>query len=202
MSLLTSCGKKSTESSSKKLEANLQEESEYGLPTIGFQKSVKLNYRFTSSYEYLSIDPSGQKEVLGERPFFLFLNENNSIEMHFYSRTDLKSVGYLDLGSKFETTQIKNLPDIAKNPEYVVIHNYYRNFTYGMPNPYSAEQDMLNKIFVIETEVADLPYIGRAKIMFWVTCQGGFNFKDKDTYHCGQGNLVFNYKLLDYVLTK
>lgn len=201
MSLLTSCGKKATETAEKS-QSGLQEESSYGLPKVGFQKSVNLNYRFEHSYENMTFDPSGDKEVLGDRPFFLFLNEDNSIELNFYSKTNLKSVGYLDLGNKFEVTQIKNLSDISMHPDFKPMTDFYRVFTYGKANLDSPLQDMLNKVFVVETEHADLPYIGRAKIMFWITCNGGFTFKNKNEYLCGDGKLAFNYKLLDYVLTK
>lgn len=200
--LVTSCGKKSNESAMPIRETLGQEESAYGRPTIGYQRSVKLNSRLAYVYEELSIDPAGQKEVLGEMPFYLFLNEDNSMEVNFYSQTDLKKVGYLDLGKRFETTSFKNLSDVRKALGFVVVPNFERSFTYGEANPVIPEQDMLNKVFVIETEVADLPYIGRAQIMFWVTCEGGFRFKDKDDYQCGQGNLVFNYKLLDYELVE
>lgn len=202
MALMTSCGKNQTNKSKGSEGQNSREDSQYGLPVVGFQRSVDLNYRLEHSYENLSFNPSGKRDVLGDRPFFLFLNEDNSIELRFYSKIDLKTVAYLDLGNKFETTQNKSFSEISNHPNYKKMNDYFRHFTYGSPNLDSPQQDMLNKIFVIETEESDQPYSGKAKIMFWVECQGGFNFKDKHNYHCGHGKLVFNYKLLDYTLTK
>jgi hypothetical protein len=204
LTLFVSCGKKATtETSNQDSEANSLEESGYGLPRIGFHREVNLNYRMAHAYEDLTVDPQGKKEVLGEMPFFLFLSEDNTIKLQFYSKQDIKNVSYLDLDSDFEKTTIKLFDKKILNHQYLQeAHVFRRYFTYGEANLDYPEQDMLNKVFIVETEQGDLPFVSNMTTMFWVECHGGFNYKNKNDYSCPHGKIKFNYKLLDYSLTK
>lgn len=204
ISSLISCGeKKTTSSASGNSDVDTIEETEYGLPVIGFHRSLHLNYRLQHAYENLTVNPNGDKKVLGEMPFFLFLSEDNAIDLNFFSRQDIIKVSYLNLASAFEKTEVKLFDKkILLNPKIREVVDFYRDFSYGKSNLESPEQDMLNKVFIVETEEGDLPYVSNMKIMFWVECHGGFDFKNKDNYSCGERRLKFNYKLLDYKLTK
>jgi len=153
-------------------------------------------------YENMTINPNGTGSVLGDRPFYVEVNEDNALRVSFYSSHDLKKVEYIDLSKKFETTAVKDL-------EYSQllrlgtkeIPDFYREFTYGKNNFDSSEQDMLNKVYIIETQESNHPYLATVTMLLWVECKGGFK-KSSTSYSCGSGNLEFHYKLVNYKLQK
>ncbi len=203
--LVVSCGGKSSNHTTSHPEKQGLEEAEtaYALPEVGFQRSVSLNYKFEHLYENLTVNPHENRKVLGANPFFIFLSEDNGIELKVYASQDIKRVSYLDLGKKFETTNIKTFTsEIYLEPNLKEIQDFNYTFTYGETNLDFPEQDMLNKVFIIETETGDLPHVSNMKTMFWVECHGGFKSGTKDIYSCAHGKLKFNYKLLDYRLNK
>lgn len=205
LTLLASCGKNAPEKTSKNdSESNsIERESGYGMPKIGFHKTVNLNYNLEWIYEFMTVNPNGNEAILGDRPFYLEINEDNEVQIRFYSDHYLKSVSYIDLGSKFDTTVVKHLNQKTGFVSMLKpIEDFYREFTYGNKNPESPEQDMLNKVFVIETQEKDHPYKSSMKLMIWLECHGGLRLKSKFDYTCEGDALKFNYKLLDYKLEK
>jgi len=205
LSILASCGKpSSSETSNTSVDpVTVNEEAVYEKPQTGIKKVVALNYKFKHAYEDLSLKSHPSQNVLGHKPFFIFLSEDNSIELKFYSTQEIKKVGYLDLGNKFEVFNKNNINShTLKITPLTEISEYDDTFTYGKPQLNSFDVDMLNKVFVIETEAGDLPYVSKMKTIFWVECSSGFKFKNKDEYSCGHGKLKFNYKLLEYELMK
>lgn len=205
LTLLASCGKQeSKKGSDKNSESNtIESESGYEMPKIGFHKTIKLNYNLEWIHEFMTVDPNGNKTILGDRPFYLEINENNEVEVRIYPDQYLKSVSSIDLDRKFDSTIVKH---IEKNPNFKnmlnPVENFYREFTYGKINLDSPEQDMLNKVFVIETEESDFPYKSTMKLMIWMECHGGLMFKSKTNYTCDNNSMRFNYKLIDYKLHK
>ena len=199
---VVSCSKSESKKQETKSTQSLEQESGYTLPRIGFHKSVKLNYRLEFMYENMTINPNGNGSVLGDRPFYVEINEDNALRVSFYSSHDLKKVEYVDLSKNFETTAIKDL-DYSQLLRLKVkeIPDFYREFTYGKTNFDSPDQDMLNKVFIIETQESDDPYLATVTMMLWVECKGGFK-KSSASYGCGPGNLELHYKLVDYKLQK
>lgn len=203
LTLLASCGKKPTTEKSKSLQKDSVEweSSAYEIPKVGFHKAIALNYHLEWLHEFMTVNPNGNKPVLGDRPFLLEISEDDAVEIRFYSDHYLKSVSYMDLGNKFDSTKIANL-NVNKMTALTNMADFYRSFTYGQPNIDSPEQDMLNKVFIIETEEADGPYKSTMKMMIWMECHGGLKFKSKNDYTCGKNAMKFNYKLIDYKLQK
>ena len=79
LSVLVSCnGGKSEKTAQEKNDKAL---SPYSAPVIGHQRSITLNYRQESSYEHLTFNPNPNTEVLGEKPFFLFLDSDNAFRL-------------------------------------------------------------------------------------------------------------------------
>ena len=205
LSVLASCGKQpSSEISNSSMEpVTANEEVVYVKPQTGIKKVVALNYKFAHFYDDLSVKSHPSQNVLGHKPFFIFLSEDNSMELKFYNTQDIKKVGYLDLGNKFEGFNKNNINShTLKITDFAEVGEYDDTFTYGKPQLNSFDVDMLNKVFVVETEAGDLPYVSKMKTIFWVECAGGFEFKNKDEYSCEHGKLKFNYKLLEYELNE
>lgn len=205
LTILASCGKGTSKNTTTASESPLTgtEESIYAKPKTGILKTASLNYKFQHAYEELSISSNPNDKVLGDRPFFIFLDNDNSLELNFYSSQDVKKISYLNLGDKFETTNKKELNLASfQYPLLRQTHEAREKLLYGKPQLSSLDMDMLNKVFLVETEAGDGTYVSRMKIMFWIDCLGSFKFTNKDEYSCGQGKLKFNYKLLEYELNK
>lgn len=203
--LLFSCEKseKLIEDSKSQSEFVRDEETPFILPRVGFTKAVPLNYNLEFMYENITFNPNGNGDILGDRPFYLEIDENNSVGIRFYSKTYLKNVKVINLGKYFETAKIKELKvSNLQGLQVKEITDFGREFTYGKAYSDYPEQDMLNKVFLIETQESDYPYLASSSLFIWVECHGGFQSKADKTYKCGHGNLVFNYKLADYKLQK
>lgn len=198
LTLLVSCGGSSENSleESGSTAGDAYEASGLGVPKIGFHRTVSLNYRFANSYEDLTFNPNGNKEVLGDKPFFMFLNEGDKIDLNFYSKQDIKKVSYLKASALNSGTIISNLDiSVLNNKSWQDITDFERVFTYR--KEFDSEQDMDNKIFIVETEEADLPFVSNSKVMFWLECSASFRVTS-----CPEGKLKFNYKLLSYSLSR
>lgn len=197
LTVLVSCNGSSEKSEgSVSSEANTFEESGFGKPKVGFHRAVSLNYRFANSYEDLTFNPNGNSEILGEMPFYMFLNDGDKIDLRFYPNQDIKKVSYLNVGSLHSRTVISSLDiSVLTNPSLRSIPDFERVFTYR--KEMDSEQDMDNKVFIVETEEANLPFVSNSKIMFWLECSTISRLSS-----CPESKLKFNFKLLSYSLSR
>lgn len=165
---------------------------------MGFQKSFNLNYRLEWLYEIITVNPNGNGTVLGDRPFYVEAHENSEIKIAFYNSQNLKSVKYINYDPTYENFLMTGLIDqIPTDKRLKEISDFTREFTFGIQNVESPEQDMANKVFIIETEESEHPYKGTMKLAFWLTCR-----ESLQKGVCPEAKLKFNYKLLDYSLIK
>jgi hypothetical protein len=199
-----SCGKKASESEPKNLDQIISNEDQgYALPPDNFQRSVALDYEVDSLYEEMTVNPNGNNKVLGDSIFYLFLSPENQIELRFYVDVKIKNISYIDFRENYKGIDIKSFEkDILKNMNFKKVKNFFRKLTYGISNWESPEQDMLNKVFLLESEAINGHYKSNMKLIIWVECLDDFSFVSEKSYSCGQGKLIFNYKLLDYQLQK
>lgn len=208
LSLFVSCNGKSGDKNQSKEANGLEtqtpaETSRYVKPQIGIHRSFVMNYDLDSMYERLTINPTGNGSVLGNFPFWLDMKDNGGFDVHFYSGQNLKSVKYLDFGRMFNSKMIESLGiSDVKNRMPTQISDYADEFTYGLTNVYAPKQDMKNKVFIIETQESDYPYLSTMTLMIWADCEGLLQVRSTSDYSCENGKLRFHYKLLDYKLEK
>lgn len=193
--LLVSCSE-SSESGESSEESSYEKESGYGMPRIGFHRAVTLNYRFAHSYEDLTVNPNGNVEVLGDMPFFMFLNEGDKLEVMFYNDQDIKNISYLNFSSLVSGTIISELnSSILAHPSLKNIPAFERELTFNKDS--ESNQDLTDRVFIVETEEANLPMVSNSKTMVWLECTTSSRLKT-----CPEGKLKFHYKLISYNLSK
>ena len=202
LSLLASCKGGPSEESEDAYSTYTEAAETFDPPEVGFYRGINLNYRFTSVYEYMYLKPDSRNPVPGHKPFVLFLYEEDRIELNYYREQDIKSVSYINLGKSLETSNFKDVNiEILSDLRLKKIKNPFRSFEFGSFDPNFPEQDMAGKVFFVESEAADLPYVSKMTVMFWLECDGGLKWKSKEEYSCPT-KLKFNYKLLKYKLDK
>jgi hypothetical protein len=205
-----SCGKKDTIEvqvphnllAEKSLMASPDHSHQFDLPRVGFHRSVNINYHFEHMYENMTINPPVPNPAPGAKPFFISMSTATKMYINYYPYHDIKKVQYIDYKSSIDFIDLKSIPlhEILNNPKIRTIKNPYREFSLGDKHADFPEQEMSGKVFIVESEAADLPYVSKMTIMFWFQCVGDEIGKSKSYYNCDSQKFNFHYKLLSYNL--
>lgn len=214
---LFGCNEKSTNSNLEQVELGQSEQSilekndTFILPVINHHRTFTIDPSISTIYENMTINPSKNGNVLGDNAFYIMINENinptwSEIVLRFNSDTLVKSVFFIDL-SKKDLSAINLDKNTLKNIKTNDVDDFYKNeFSWGERKIDYPASEMLNKVYVINTEESDFDnnnkeYRSQSSYLIWFECSDSIKFVNEFKYSCGKNKLKFSYKLLDYKLT-
>ncbi len=215
LTVLCSCGKSSKSSGDEASSTNkvdsISNEDGFALPDKNYQSSFTIDSSISSFYEGITVNPMKHGKVLGDEAFYVDVNSEvypdyEYFKLEFYNTTKVLTVRYLDLKNTSlppENITFEKLPSFKLKE----IANFkVDNFSWGKRLIDNQEYDMLNKAFMIQTQVVDRKenkeFNATSTYLVWFECKGNISTVNDFAYACGKLNLKFHYKLLDYNLAK
>lgn len=208
---LCSCGGGQSEQDNQNIvDQSELKAAEFTLPKVNSYRAITIDSAVSTTYEEMTISSHNDSRILGNKAFYVMINENafplyHEMRLGFYGSTKVNNIFYSDL--KYTSLPLSELTkaDLPILKLKDMTGSFRDGLAWGKRDLDNPESDMLNKVYVIRTEEMtesnNIEFKSESMYLIWFECKGSIKTINEYAYSCGKYNLKLHYKLLDYTLT-